>query len=856
MAATTTTIRPLHPTTYFASYPSWSITGGSANVPAALNDYSDSTYVTSSSWGSFSSVVIPMAAYTLPAGEHPTSITPRIRVRRPTGSGGSIVVAVRPAQLGGLPINRLTGATAGQEQFALYPWRSVVIPTNSGATAFTTYTAPTMPVTDTLVTHWEVAVYFSQGARTCSIVEVYLDVVSTPLGTVTLTLPNDPVVDTTRPAIAGTVTDPEGEGVRMVRYLYDAATYGAPGFDPWTDYANAVEGWTDTTSAEQYNGTTDLIDGTTYRVYAWPYYGLGCTAAVTRTFTMDLSQPIAPTVQASWDPVNARSVIGVAGHANVLTTQQASMEASGTTGFTVGTNCSLARTTTQAKSGVASLQVTATAAATFNVRVAPSGTYTDWVPVIETTAYTFTASGRSAVTARAVTLGLAWYNAAGTLISTTTGPSTNDATGSWTTLSLIATAPTTAVYVVPIVTWDTAAASEVHYVDELALYPGTAATTVNLLADPFSSFETGTTQFNSGFSSATISVSAVRAQHGVNSVLCTWGSGTGGNLAVANFYGLTPGQTYTLSLYAYVVSGAAVTIGAPFGGPTFVATPAGTTAVTSGTGSWQRLGYTFTATAGNHVMGISAGAGNLTGQSAHIDSVQLEVGTAATAFGVAAAAWSVGGTTAYELVVERSSDGGLTWTTVRPNAGATRGASGGTLVDAATQSTVVYDYEAERGVELLYRAVERATYGTGVLPSALSTNAAVTSINDGSWWIKAATDPTLNLGGVGVLRVARGSLQFQQTEDVGTFRPLGRSLAVVVGGDLGGQDGALTLTSLGAAEWDELLPLLTFQGALLLQDPDGSQKYVRINEDRAWSRDAGAAGRRTVPVSYVEVDRP
>ena len=43
------------------------------------------------------------------------------------------------------------------------------------------------------------------------------------------------------------------------------------------------------------------------------------------------------------------------------------------------------------------------------------------------------------------------------------------------------------------------------------------------------------------------------------------------------------------------------------------------------------------------------------------------------------------------------------------------------------------------------------------------------------------------------------------------------------------------------------------QTPLLLQDPNGTQKYVRWDGDREWTRFAGAAYRRTVPASYVEI---
>lgn len=862
MAPTTTTLRPVVPS-FHVDYSGWSIAGGAGSVPAATNDNSDSTYVTNSFYGYNAYLQQVMGAYTCPANEHMLSVTPRVRVRRPTGSSGSVYVRLTrsPVSPSGVPETikwRLTGDDyAAAPDF--YPWRSVQVPLNSGATTTTTYTLPTVNVSAYIIKTFFAYVCFNAPMRSASIVEVYLDVVSVPLGAVTFSLPTSPVTDTTRPTIRSTVTDPEGEGVRQYRLLYDSATYSAPGFDPWLDQELAVPGWADTAvGAESFVGSTDLTNGTTYRCYAWPFYGVGYIAPVYQEFTVTLAQPAAPTVTTGWDPAETRAIVTVEGHANMLTAQQASMEATGTAGFTVGTNCSLARTTAQAKSGAASLQVTATAAATFNVRVAASGTYTDWQRVEEARLYTFTAAVRAAVTGRGVTLGIAWYDSGGGLLATTTSASTNDATGSWTVLSVSGTAPGSAFYAVPIVTWATAAASEVHYVDELALYPGVAASSANLLPDDLSTFEAGATSLQPVFGSATITISSVRAQHGTKSVLASWGNGAGGNVAGANFGGLTIGQTYTLTAYVWVVSGADVYLGQWFGPyPTVTSIPAGTLEHTTTTGAWQRLGYTFVATATSHNMGLFLiGSASHVGESAHIDSLQLEAGSVATAFSVPAPVWSVGGTSDQELVVERSDDSGATWAPVRPNVGAALGDYGGLAVDLWTQDSVIYDYEAPRGVTVLYRALERTMLNGQTLPSSPSANASLDTLNDGAWWIKAPLDPTLNLGGPGVLRVRRGSLQFQLTEDVGTFRPLGRRLAVVVAGDLGGEDGSLELTSLGTAEWAQLLPLLTHQSSLLLQDPDGTQKYVRINADREWSRSAGAAALRKVDVPYVETDAP
>ena len=58
-----------------------------------------------------------------------------------------------------------------------------------------------------------------------------------------------------------------------------------------------------------------------------------------------------------------------------------------------------------------------------------------------------------------------------------------------------------------------------------------------------------------------------------------------------------------------------------------------------------------------------------------------------------------------------------------------------------------------------------------------------------------------------------------------------------------------TTTAMSAA----LDALLKYQGALLVQDPIGRQKYIRII-DRPWDEHAqGTALRQVVTVKYVEV---
>ena len=153
---------------------------------------------------------------------------------------------------------------------------------------------------------------------------------------------------------------------------------------------------------------------------------------------------------------------------NLLSTNQASVETD-TTGFTAGTNTTIARSTAQASHGAASLSMTRTAST-------GDATVRLTVPIIPSTQYTARAEFRAAATARTVRLDINWLDASGASISTTTGTGTADTTAGWTTVSTTATSPSTAWQAVIIPTSVAAIVSEVNYVDKLGFKAGTDTT--------------------------------------------------------------------------------------------------------------------------------------------------------------------------------------------------------------------------------------------------------------------------------------------------------------------------------------------------------------------------------------------
>lgn len=190
--------------------------------------------------------------------------------------------------------------------------------------------------------------------------------------------------------------------------------------------------------------------------------------------------------------------------------------------------------------------------------------------------------------------------------------------------------------------------------------------------------------------------------------------------------------------------------------------------------------------------------------------------------------------------IERSDDGGASWGFVRNGEGYAVGAS---------FTSTIQDYEAPRGITVQYRARAVAYLGSNVVVSGYSTIDSEYVTNDLQWWFKSVSTPALNVGGVKVLEGVGLTVE----EDLGVFRAIGRQEPLVVSGTIGGQDGSYTAVANGTQEWVSLYALATQQSTLLIQDPFGEQKYVRVTS-RSWKQTgATSSPRREITMGYVEV---
>lgn len=124
--------------------------------------------------------------------------------------------------------------------------------------------------------------------------------------------------------------------------------------------------------------------------------------------------------------------------------------------------------------------------------------------------------------------------------------------------------------------------------------------------------------------------------------------------------------------------------------------------------------------------------------------------------------------------------------------------------------------------------------------------------NPSTWSFVAPDDDTIKVVGIKVQQPLSQTI----VEAYGVFKPLGASKSVVVSQSIYGVDGTYEITVQGENDWDELYPVLVYQGTLLVRDPLARLKYVRF-VDRNWT-ESGKIGSliRVVKVTYFEVDAP
>jgi hypothetical protein len=200
------------------------------------------------------------------------------------------------------------------------------------------------------------------------------------------------------------------------------------------------------------------------------------------------------------------------------------------------------------------------------------------------------------------------------------------------------------------------------------------------------------------------------------------------------------------------------------------------------------------------------------------------------------------GFTSQYFDVHRSDDSGTIYDGIR---------NGENVTPNASHIGTAVDYEAPRGIVAFYRArAVGVDASSNEFPSDWSTVQQVLITNDQTWWFKAVEEPAYNVGDIRVLAQLDTTIEEPNT----VFRPLGATRPIVVAGPLQGEDGIYSIKTLTEAEYDSFYPLMTYQGTVLVQDPAGNQKYIRITS-RTWAAESKQDGviYRDIDLAYVEV---
>jgi hypothetical protein len=145
----------------------------------------------------------------------------------------------------------------------------------------------------------------------------------------------------------------------------------------------------------------------------------------------------------------------------------------------------------------------------------------------------------------------------------------------------------------------------------------TVSCDMNLITNP--SFESGLTDWDKT-ASPTITQDATHVKHGSQAMRVTWGA-PAAQAVFTDVYGLDIGRTYTASAYVWVSTGAPAIF------PYILGMTVGTASTLND--QWQRLTYTFTATATKHRFLFQTVGTPTAGTQCWIDAVQLWEGSSA-----------------------------------------------------------------------------------------------------------------------------------------------------------------------------------------------------------------------------------
>lgn len=711
------TVATLRPNAIAADNANWTNQGGAASKNAALTDNSDATYIqgTVSDGGNDigadlfyfddlstqSSVIrFDLGSIAVPSLAQIRSVTPRVRAAFANQTGSpNPRLTVR---------EYLNGVVTGADTLSL----SSTITTFTGAARTTNPSGSVWSQSDIDALQLQFGVvWFSEvgvaDAGNWRVYEAYADVYYNEAPVATPSAPTGTITNTLSPVVTWAYSDPENDVQERYRVkVFTNAIATAGGFNPETaatvwdsgevfgNQINATIGVALTQGASYYAYVKVADAGSNGRYGNWLGIAFTIGASVGGVTPGPTAIPATPTLAISaFDSANNRMPLTTQPQDNQIPWDWSSFEVVG--GFwTADTGCNLSLVTAQHLDGAQSLGMTSTVAGSSPEGMgARTPTGTSGVPIVASKTYTALASFKAATTGRSCDVRIDWYTAAGVYISTSRGATISDVTTGWTQASVTAAAPASSAYATIVVEVANQANTEVHYVDCVSLAPGSSTTWFpggyvggpNFLLTDDATFENGIGTWTPT-SNCTIARTTLQKLLGSSSVLYTataalTGWFTGGRYAV------TPGRRYGFIAFSLAATTLRqVTISASWldASGTFISSVANSFA--NSTSAWARV-FTYGTAPANaaYVQLILTVNSPANGEQHYFDCVSLHEGMSDV--------WIAPGVTRQAISIEKSTDGGATWTVIsRPVV----------TVDYYQNSPTVYDYESLGAVS--YRA--------------------------------------------------------------------------------------------------------------------------------------------------------
>lgn len=872
---------------------------GAGTAHGNTSDNSDTSYIVGTT--NFQSrVVLEIADPTaLTATQRYKQVRPRLRIFHNSVDSGwreYVTVQLRYASNGAVT----EGARAGTVSNTAIDWTGPWYTAGPENRAWTQNIANLLQV----FIIWEQSA--SGGAAAyLRVPEVYVDYDVNNQPTVSAVTPTNFTV-TTMPNIAWTYADADGDPqTRWRAKVFRTSETVLTGFSAATSVADWDSG--DQTGANtNVDVGASLLNGTSYTAYVkvgqdWP----GPEGEVwwssyvaSSSFTISVTPPAAsplnislldniPNFGVRLDTINTSNML------RSWTSDPTSTTTPSPLPWITQTNSSVAASTAQSVQGGASIAMTATAAAAASMQLNSAA---DAFPtVVPGQPYDFSVRARAAVTARTIRLDMQWINAAGGVISTTTGPTTvADSAANFTANPYVAAvAPAGARRVNLIINVLAAAAAEVHYFDLMIL------TNTVLTASGPQTYSPGWDYWTTP-SGNTTQAPALRIQR--YDAVAVNAPDVPTNLCAPNV--ASCGDTYD-NTNGFGVSNAADFIETV---PMDIATPApvnsrGVAAV----GARKIRGYFYSGVLGGIFSHVEPNAGAPTGDSY---KAPAPVGTTVTAWvwawtdsgtfsirpkmnfqdGEKVSAFAVDGTTTVltttpqliqmSAVVPNFATAGLTVVSAYVNYQNIGLLSDGTpvnfwgfgwtvnsvpvygeagrlapwvwtdIVGASEMLTTrgartsIYDYAAAPGRVVMYRVRAEAAVAGVIVASVWTYASGLVMTLPRFTLLKNPLKPEQAL-----VAWREPEMSESQSESATIHYPLGASRPIKIRDYLGGHDGKLTLNYRSNEELRAIRDLYQESGALLIQWFNGGQTYILVTE-RTHSKIRSGWG--TVELSYVE----